>query len=185
MRYYLFDIDGSLFFSDELNKESYNYALRKFGYEGISCCGRLTRSIVKRRYPRMSRCDFDKIVAAKQGYFAENISSLRENKVLLDLLKIIGPGQSSLWTSGSKERVERILRAFSLEDSFSRKFYSLKQDIPKEVSRICTALQCAKENISVFENDSTVAAQLSDYGVSCLVVIPWAGIPEFDRKPDH
>lgn len=180
---YLFDMDGSLFFSDELNGESYNYALRKFGYEAISCSERLTRSVVKRCYPRMSAYDLDRIIEAKQDYFMANVRSVRENEILLSLLKTIGPRRSVLWTAGSRKRIEEMLKAFSLEDAFSQRFYSLKQDIPSDVNRICTVLQCRKEHLAVFEDDAAVARRLSDYGVSCLVVIPHAGAPVLDRRP--
>ena len=172
MHHYLIDIDGSLFFSDELNMEGYNYALCKFGYKAISCTGRLTRSVVKRRYPRMSAYDLDRIVETKQDYFTANIRSIQENEMLLNLLRIIGPRQSALWTAGARTRIEEMLKAFSLEGAFSQRFYSLKQDIPADVDRICAVLQCRKEHLAVFENDAGVARRLSNYGVLCFSVIP-------------
>lgn len=74
--------------------------------------------------------------------------------------------------SGARTRIEEMLKAFSLEGAFSQRFYSLKQDIPADVDRICAVLQCRKEHLAVFENDAGVARRLSNYGVLCFSVIP-------------
>ena len=72
MRYYVFDLDNTLVFTDALNNEAYNFVLKKFGLSEIRNVERITREVVFQKYPEVEKWK-DEIIALKQNFFLNNL----------------------------------------------------------------------------------------------------------------
>ena len=68
MRYYVFDLDNTLVFTDALNNEAYNFILKKFGLSEIQNVERITREVVFQKYPEVEKWK-DEIIVLKQKFF--------------------------------------------------------------------------------------------------------------------
>ena len=169
--YYLFDMDGTLFFTDELNNESYNHALSANSFEPIRNQKRITREVVKKNYPEISEQDIAELIRQKQDYFIRNIKKVEINNALFGILQRIGKDKCVLWTSADRERTESIVNEFGLQYLFCKILHSDKTDISLEVQNICLELSCSCEQLSAFENDSAVVEELGKNGVSCFLLV--------------
>lgn len=104
--YFLFDMDGTLFFTDELNNESYNYALRKYNLPIIEHKKRITREIVKKTYSELNAQQITKLIQLKQNYFIKNINKVHINESLFYILRKIKRNNCILWTSAEKNALK-------------------------------------------------------------------------------
>lgn len=164
-------MDGTLFFTDNLNNESYNFALTENKYKSITNKRRITREVVKSIYPEISEQDMAEIINQKQEYFINNISMVQKNAFLFDILGRAKKDTCILWTSAEKRRAESIVKEFKLRQFFNRIFFSEKKSISKDIGHICSELSCPPNQLCVFENDTFVAKELEKEKVNCCLFI--------------
>lgn len=168
---YLFDMDGTLFFTDDLNNESYNYALAAKNLETIHGKTRITRETVKKIYPELTEEEMLEIICQKQDYFSRNIALVHRNDFLFSILKRIEKEKCVLWTSADKNRVKRIIDEFLLHQYFDRVIFSNKKRMSEDINNICLELRCAAEHLLVFENDASIVKELECHHISCLLFV--------------
>lgn len=170
--YCIFDMDGTLFFTDELNNESYNIALIENGLASIeSSYKRITREVVKFCHPKISEQVLLEVIRQKQEYFVKNIGKIQTNIFLFDILRKLEKHKCALWTSAEKSRAEGIINEFNLESFFCTIIFSRKKNIPEDIKYICSELVCTKGQLLVFENDASVVKELKENNVSCFLLI--------------
>ena len=114
---YIFDLDNTLVYTDELNNEAYNYALKVLNKDTIDIDSRITREIVFLKI-KLNEDEKKTILKIKQEYFIENIKKLKLNEQLISFLKSQNPEDCILWTKADKNRVEAILNYFDLKKYF-------------------------------------------------------------------
>lgn len=162
---YVFDLDNTLVFTDELNNEAYNYALKLLGKELICDVNRITREVVFSRY-NLTGDEKSLLIDLKQKYFIDNIVKIKENVNLIKFLNEIPSADCILWTSAEKCRVEAILSYLKLNNTFNRICYSTKKYIKDDLAKICQFFQCSKDKLKFYENDSNVISELNLFGIS-------------------
>lgn len=168
--YYLFDMDGTIVFTDELNNESYNFALLAYNLKPIINEKRITRKIVKKYYPYIEKQKIDVIIDKKQRYFIENIRKIRVNNCLLDIVRSLG-NNCILWTSSDRKRALHICNFLKIRDMFSLIIFSDKKNLYRDISKICKRLTCTCEQLVVFENDANIVHDLKKHGLKCLLFV--------------
>lgn len=159
MNKYIFDLDNTLVFTDELNSESYNYALSFYGKEPISDVKRITREVIFTRYD-FTEDEKSSLVALKQNYFLKNVDKIKKNNNLLEHLTEKNPADCILWTSADKCRVEAILNYLKLKDAFSWVFLSTKTNIKYDLENICQHFKCLMSQLYFYENDGNILSEL-------------------------
>lgn len=158
MKYYIFDLDNTLVFTDVLNNEAYNFVLKKFGLSEIWDVDRLTRETVFQKYPEIEKCK-DEIIALKQKFF---IKHLEKTLLTREILKFVNSGEREniLWTSAEEIRVFAILKYYKITEKFKKVVFSKKTDVEKDVEEICKILKCSKEDLTFFEDNLKVIQEL-------------------------
>ena len=169
--YYLFDLDGTLFFTDELNNASYNYALESMGYPRIEGEGRVTRDTVVRKYPLISSGEMQRMVEIKQLHFCRHIEEAVDNRPVITMLRCLGKQRCALWTAADENRVRCLLRSRNLANCYCSIMYSDKRDIPGSLERACAQLSCGKDEIVVVEGDARVAEEVREFGFGSLIYL--------------
>jgi len=66
MMRHVFDLDNTLIYTDSLNNDSYNYALKKLGLATINDCKRITRDVILSKYPEINSFQKNEIIELKQ-----------------------------------------------------------------------------------------------------------------------
>jgi len=79
MKRYIFDLDNTLVYTDSLNNDSYNYALKKLGLASINDCKRITRDVILSKYPELNSFQKNEIIELKQKYFMNNLKRTSPN----------------------------------------------------------------------------------------------------------
>lgn len=87
--YYIFDIEGTLVLTDDLNNESYNYALIQNNLNPINNVERITRKTIELFYNSIEVSLFNKIVQQKQEYFIKHIDKIKCNYFLFSIISKI------------------------------------------------------------------------------------------------
>ena len=154
MKSFVFDLDNTLVFTDALNNEAYNFALKQQQREPIAGVQRITREIVFSRYT-MTQEQKRELVALKQSYFIENIKKVLLNDKLISFLRELPEERCVLWTSAEEARVESILEFFDLKKCFAKVFYSKKHNVERDLLTICDFLKCTREELIVFDDEVT------------------------------
>nr|WP_241634558.1 HAD hydrolase-like protein [Fusobacterium gastrosuis] len=157
---YIFDLDNTLFYTDNLNNLSYNYALKRVGLEEINGKYRITREVIKEKYPDLSEKTKNKIIKIKQQYFKENLEKIELNIELLNKLKDLEEEKCILWTSADKERAISILKYYGILGKFKNKLFSKKNNIKKDIDKICQIFKCKKEELYFYEDDINIINKL-------------------------
>lgn len=168
--YYVFDMDGTIVFTDELNNESYNYALLACNLNPIINEKRITRETVKKYYPYIEKPKMDIVIDKKQRYFVENIWKVRANTCLLDIIRRLG-NNCILWTSSDRKRAMHICNFLKIKGMFNFIIFSDKKNICRDISKICNRFACAYDQLIVFENDANVVHELKIQGIKCFLLI--------------
>lgn len=158
MKYYVFDFDNTLVFTDVLNNEAYNFVLKKFGLSEIRDVARLTRKIVFQRYPEVEKWK-DEIIELKQKFFLKHLERTLPSREFLQLV-ISGEGENILWTSAEEIRVFAVLKYYKITEKFKKVVFSKKTDVEKDVKEICRIFKCNKEELIFFEDNLKVIQEL-------------------------
>ncbi|MBQ4510910.1 MAG: HAD family hydrolase [Clostridia bacterium] len=148
---YIFDLDNTLVYTDELNNEAYNYALKVLNKDTIDIDSRITREIVFLKI-KLNEDEKKTILKIKQEYFIENIKKLKLNEQLISFLKSQNPEDCILWTKADKNRVEAILNYFDLKKYFIWIFYSDKTNIINDINFMTKKLCCSKCDLIIFDD---------------------------------
>ena len=154
----VFDLDNTLVFTDNLNNESYNFALTKLGKDKIVDVKRITRAIVCSRYD-LTEDEIHQVVKIKQEYFVNNLCKIGINNELVTKLMSLEPAKCVLWTKAEKVRAEAILKYLCIDKCFSNVLYSPKKSVEGDINTICNLYNCNKEDL-VFYDDETGGYQL-------------------------
>ena len=136
MRYYVFDLDNTLVFTDALNNEAYNFVLKKFGLSEIRNVGRITREVVFQKYPEIEKWK-DEIIALKQKFFLNNLERTFPAKELLIKLKNSEKCRNILWTSAEETRVIAILEYYKIAEKFRDIVFDALAELDKLLYAIC------------------------------------------------
>ena len=157
---YVFDLDNTLIMTDELNNDSYNYALAQFDMLPLTSNTRITREVVFNKYPNLSEFQKSQIVKYKQRYFLDNIHCTHSNKNAIYLLQSKDAKHCALWTSADKDRVSNLLTYHRLENEFISIIFSNKRKISEDIDKICKIFGCASKQLIFFEDDTNIAKEL-------------------------
>lgn len=162
---YVFDLDNTLIMTDELNNASYNYALTSLGIPPIRVSIRITRQMIFDNYPKLSEFEKNELVKLKQFYFKDNIHRTIPNTNLIYLLMSINAAHCILWTSAEKYRATCLLRYYGLENHFLTILYSMKQDLSKDIVKLCNMFKCDLNQLFFFEDNENVVKELKILGI--------------------
>ena len=154
MKRYVFDLDNTLVYTDSLNNEAYNFALRQQNREEINNVKRITRENVFSRYI-LSENQQKRLISEKQQYFIRHLDQLVKNEKLIRFIKSVSPQVCVLWTRAEVIRVEAILEEIQLKDHFSRIFYSKKNNIQEDLQEICEYFNCNKKDLVLYDDEFT------------------------------
>ena len=152
MKYYVFDLDNTLVYTDALNNESYNFALLQQGKLPIEKVQRITREVIFENY-LLNNDEKEILIKKKQEYFIQNIKKLQVNNKMIAFLKQLSPMQCVLWTRAERIRVECILDQLELRQYFAKVFYSPKENIEKDIHEICIYFQCQREELIIYDDE--------------------------------
>ena len=167
--YYIFDAEGTLFFTDDLNNESYNYALLENNLQPIANRHRITRKTIIDVYNLLNKSQLDKIIQQKQEYFINHIDKISGNHLLFNILSKIDKNKSILWTASDRKKMEHVLSNFNMKFYFKEIIFSDKKDISKDLKKFCDFFHCTHEQLLIFENDISIAEELNILRINCLL----------------
>lgn len=167
--YYIFDGEGTLFFTDDLNNESYNYALLENNLHPLENMHRITRKTIIDVYNGLDKSVLDEIIQQKQRYFVNHIDKVKGNHFLFNIISKIGKNQSILWTASDCNKMEHILDKFHIKSSFNKIIFSDKKDIAKDLNEICDFFHCTYKQLLIFENDISIVGELNKLHINCLL----------------
>lgn len=170
MKRYVFDLDNTIVFTDLLNNESYNHALKKLGLEPINNCLRITRDIIFNKYPYLSDAEKIEIIAFKQEYFANNLDKTYANNQLLKLLEVQNLGMCILWTSADEARVLAILKYYRILNAFKNIVFSNKSNIIQDVEKICELFGCSLEHLIFYEDNAKIIRELQELKINVIPI---------------
>jgi beta-phosphoglucomutase-like phosphatase (HAD superfamily) len=162
MANYVFDLEGTLFFTNRLNTICYNSILRRLQLAPIKK-ERVTRSDLISIYPNLSKRKIETIIKAKQKLFAKNVNKIIPNAKLVSMLKEIPKEQCVIWTSSNKKKARNILRHFNVENKFN-KIINKTKDINSDVGHICAIFSCQPNELEFYEDDAIIVGQLKKLG---------------------
>ncbi|MBO7219479.1 MAG: HAD hydrolase-like protein [Clostridia bacterium] len=156
MKYYIFDLDNTLIFTDSLNNESYNYALTKLKLSPIKTDKRITRSIVFKKYQNLTNDDKNNLIKIKQNYFITHIQKTIPNTHLLNTLQNNKKEQCILWTNCEKTRAIALLKYYQLNNCFAHIVYYDKNNIQESVDKILKLCNCNLLNIEIYDDNINI-----------------------------
>ena len=159
MRYYVFDLDNTLIFTDALNNEAYNFILKKFGLSEIQNVERITREVVFQKYPEVEKWK-DEIIVLKQKFFLDHLERTFPARELFIKLENSEKCRNILWTSAEKTRVIAILEYYKITEKFRDIVFSKKVDVEKDIMKICRIFECSQEDVIFFDDNLRVIQEL-------------------------
>ena len=160
----VFDLDNTLVFTDELNHEAYNYALKQEKLKPIATCKRMTREIVFEHYPHLTEWQKERIIDIKQKYFVENVRYTTPNTYLINLLLSKHAKHCVLWTSADMVRVQAMLKFYRIEGAFISVVYSDKCDLSRDIEMMCSLFSCNPAQLVFFEDNQNTVTELRALG---------------------
>lgn len=162
---YVFDLDNTLVKTSILNNNSYNYALQQQALLPISNEVRITREVITAYYPQLSNQQKQEIIRLKQEFFVKNIHHTVPNKFLFNTLRSKDLANCILWTSAEKVRVQALMGYYGINKSFREVIYSNKEDVSKDISKMCTIFGCRMGQLIFYEDDKEVIKKLNKLGL--------------------
>lgn len=166
----VFDLDNTLVYTNQLNNQSYNYALKNVGLEPIDNCKRITRKVVIEKYTEMSSEVMTKVIMAKQDYFIKNLRKTSLNNSLVNKLISINVEYCILWTSADRNRVIELLKYYGIENRFAEVKYSNKNNVLRDMQEICRMFEVTFEELEVYEDNLIVVEELMKFGINVTIV---------------
>ena len=157
---YIVDLDNTLVYTDNLNSESYNYALKAMGYHPIRTKNRITRETILKKYSSVSKEIMLQLINLKQQYFIENVDKLVINEDMFKFLKEQGFENCALWTSANKDRANAILKNLNILDFFVVVRFTNKLNIREEISYFEKIFNCSKSDLCFIEDNQKLINRL-------------------------
>lgn len=158
---YVFDLDNTLVYTDDLNNEAYNFALTTLGKKPLNNLSRITRDTVFMQIS-FSKEKREQLINIKQNYFRENLHKITPNFTLIKVLDSLNKEDCLLWTSAAQCRVEAILQYFHLKNKFKDVFFSTKSDLKRDIERICAYLLCKKEQLRIYDDNKQLLQEINN-----------------------
>lgn len=180
-RLLIFDLDGTLFYTQKLNYNAYNVAFNKFGYqitfdEYVNLCeGKSYKQFIPQFIPGCSEQLVDKIHSIKKEVYRDFLHTAKKNDELFDLI-INRPADThiAIATTASKQNCMEILTAFNLVDYFDA---IITQD---DVTRHKPDVECfeillsrfgvKKQNTTVYDDTKAVIDAARNFGLNTRMV---------------
>jgi hypothetical protein len=170
--FHIFDIDNTLFFTNELNNKAYIFALSSLGLEALAPCKRITRTVVSLWYPFLTDEDLTAIVRLKQIYVNENLHLVSINNDLYRLLQEIERIKVGLWTAADPSRIQNILDYTGITNYTYIRFSDKSQeDICHGIQEFCHIFKCEKDQLCFYEDDKNVISLLKSHNVQVVEVL--------------
>lgn len=167
---YVFDLDNTLVFTDNLNNLAYNLALEHIGFSPIVNQKRITRDILNQVYPCISTNTYNAICKLKQEYFINQLEHTILNKDLLDFICLTESDNCILWTSAEQTRVEAILDYYNIRKLFKAIVFSEKKDISSDIKLFCNILKCDFSELVFYEDNREIISELLALDL-CVVIV--------------
>lgn len=167
---YVFDLDNTLVFTDNLNNLAYNLALEHIGFSPIVNQKRITRDILNQVYPYISTNIYNTICKLKQEYFINQLEHTVLNKDLLDFICLTESDNCILWTSAEQTRVEAIVDYYNIRKLFKAIVFSDKTDISSDIELFCNIFLCDLSGIVFYEDNKETISKLLALNL-CVVVV--------------
>lgn len=156
----VFDLEGTLFFTDDVNTNAYNEALMQYGYERINV-KRITRSTIEEIYPQINKKTLSAIVKSKQKLFHNALSNIKQNNKLIDLLKSKSKDHIAIFTELNRKKACDILRHFNLDNNVAT-VITKSHDTVRTINELCEKLSCSKCDLVFFDDDHRYAIKLKN-----------------------
>lgn len=169
MQKYVFDLDNTLIYTDRLNNDSYNYALKCQGLSPINGKQRLTREIVFRNYSNITDLQKSEIINLKYEYFINNLHITEVNECLVKLLKSQEKNDCILWTSAEDKRVRALLGYYNMNNLFKDIIFSSKTDILNDVEKICELYSCKLNQLLFYDDNLRVIKELELLNLNAIL----------------
>ena len=170
--FHIFDIDNTLFFTNELNNKAYIFALSSLGLKALAPCKRITRTVVSLWYPFLTDEDLSAIVRLKQKYVGANLHLVSINNDLYQLLQETGANKVGLWTAADPSRINKILDYNNITDYTYIRFSNKdKYDICLGIQKFCHIFNCEKDQLCFYEDDKNVISLLQSHNVQVVEVL--------------
>ena len=170
--FHIFDIDNTLFFTNELNNKAYIFALSSLGLKALVPCKRITRTVVSLWYPFLTDEDLTVIVRLKQIYVNENLHLVSINNDLYRLLQEIEGNKVGLWTAADPSRIQKILDYTDITNYTYIRFSDKSQeDICHGIKEFCHIFKCEKDQLCFYEDDKNVISLLKSHDVQVVEVL--------------
>lgn len=170
MKRYVFDLDNTLVYTDSLNNDSYNYALKKIGLATINDCKRITRDVILSKYPELNSFQKNEIIELKQKYFVNNLKRTSPNTSVVQVLQDQNVELCILWTSADEARVLAILEHYKIYNLFKKVLFSSKLEVVKDIEKICEILECGFEHLIFYEDNQRVIQDLHQLNLNVISV---------------
>ena len=132
----IFDLDGTLFDTKDVNYKAYCEALKRCGlpnsidyqYYCAFCNGNNYRTFLPKIIHGISEFQMDCVHQEKLALYSKYLGEAKENKHLFEMIKCIRPlYKTALVTTASKENTMEILKFFGVETFFD--FIITKEDV--------------------------------------------------------
>jgi len=152
---FVFDLEGTLVHTDELNTKCYNDALQKFGHKPILNIKRVTRN---------NKITDEKIYKEKQQLFLERLNEVKLNDRFVKILREC-KDNAVIFTSSDAIKARAILKHFDLS---SFRIVSKTENIDLDIQKLCEFFSCSREQLVFFDDDKELRSKLGK--LSCRVV---------------
>ena len=164
----VFDLDGTLFDTKDVNFSAYSKALEELGYkERIDykyycdyCNGTSYKDFIPKILDAVSKESLEAIHKRKMELYPTFLGKARMNEGLFSLIRTIkGEYTVALATTASRQNVFDILDRFSVRDCFD--FFITKEDVtrvkpdPECFIKAMEKAGIAKEDTIIFEDSET------------------------------
>lgn len=168
--HYVFAVDNTLVFTDELNTEAYVWALEQKGLSLDWKGGRITKEVIQSEFPNLPEQDMLEIRRMKRKYFLEHLDVTELNEELKDLILQVGPERCAYWFSANAVRVNGMLKHYGLLEALGAIISDRKKEEIGQAASLVKQFFCAPENVVFFESDPVVIAALREQGMEVVEV---------------
>lgn len=170
MKKYVFDLDNTLIYTDKLNNDSYNYALKCQGLTPINNFKRITRETVFEQYKNINDTKKDQLIRLKNEYFINNLHLTNINELLINILKFQNKNNCILWTSANEHRAIAILEYYNINNFFKEILFTNKTDVLHDVEKICNLHRCNLNQLVFYEDNLTLIKELRRLNLNVIQV---------------
>jgi beta-phosphoglucomutase len=181
IRCLLFDLDGTLFFTEKANFLSYQRAFDEVGFTlerevYARAFGLRFEAMVQAVGAQLTPAQVEQVRAAKARYYRENLSWVEPNTALIGLLRSLRAShRTGLVTTAARQNAMAILDHFELTSAFDHSVFG--EDVvrpkphPEGYLTLMQRLGAAPRECVAFEDSETGLAAAEAAGVN-VVRIP-------------